>query len=630
MRSIGFTLLLILVTLVAGGLASWRWMGRNFEAFLGAPVTPVGELLFTSFKAEDVKFMEVSQNGVSAKFSLGPNGWQAEQPWQDRMDARAAGAIIDFTLGMKVRDHANASEIDLEKAGLAESGTNIRLLDTQRNRLAKYRIGRRTMWMAPAETEEGKPIPTVFIRVRESERENQIYSCSGDIAPLFKDNLKFLRDHRPFYFNPLALQKIRVRSPEGEFLLGRETLKSPWRVVKPLDLATDVEAVKALISVLYELQAVKITDRATLTVPTQVVNPNSTKIAISSFGSDAEIRMEVSPPDTPDAGTALATASDRPDTIFELPLKVEQGIVTLANLTLALNDLRDSTLTNLNIQSLRAISIQPSTGTEIVISRAPPQPWMATVEGISHEANEERLFDLLKAVTEAKAIGFPSDAATDFTPWGLDRPFLKIRFLATDGQALELAFGIDQKGAYFANRSGTPTVVKVDEALISSIAVRPYEWRYSRLWSVDRNQLFALTIAENALDPLVLKYISKDDSWTARQMEKDVSGELDPSRVSYVVGLLEGLKVSRWLAQDDDAANDALLAPVLTFTILERATDDFGEPTKEIITRRVRFAPNVQTGNPSFYYGRVDSDPHPFLLDFEMFNKLSTDVMDRR
>jgi len=630
MRSIGFTLILFLVALVASGLAGWRLTGRGFERFLGAPVTPVGGLLFTSFKAEDVKFIEVSQSGASADFLLGPNGWQAEKPWDDRMDPRAAGAIIGFTLGMKVRDYAKPDEVDLEKAGLADNGTNIRLLDSNRNRLAKYRIGRRTSWMAPAEADDGKPVPTVFIRVRERERENQVYSCSGDIAPLFKDGLKFLRDHRPFYFNPLALQKTRVRSTEGEFLLGRENAKSPWRVVKPLDLATDVEAVKSLISGLYELQALKITDRATLTVPTMALSPNSTEIAISSFGSDAEIRMEVLPPETADSRSALATVSDRPETVFELPLKAEQGIVSLANLTLALNDLRDSTLTNLNIQSLRAISIQPSTGREILISRTPPKPWMATIEGKSSEANEERLFALLKAVTEAKAIGFESDAATDFTPWGLERPFLKVRFLGADNQALELAFGIDSKGAYFANRIGTPTVVKVDQALISSIAVRPYEWRLSRLWSVDRNQLFALTVAKNAQEPLILKYSSLDDSWTARQAEKDITAELDPNRANYVLGLLEGLKVSRWLAPDDDGANNALTAPVMTFTIVERATDDFGDSTGEIITRSVRIAPNVQTENPGFYYGRVDSDPNPFLLDVETFNKLATDLMDRR
>jgi len=630
MRSILFTLLLCLAAAAAVGLAAWRWAGNNFEALLGAPATAPGQQLFSNFKADEVKFIEVSQNGIAAKFSLGPQGWQADSPWADRMDPRAAGAIIGFTLGMKVEDFANTEEIDLEKSGLAKNGTNIKLMDSRRDRLAKYRLGRRTPWLAPAELENGEPVPTVFILVREGERENQVYSCTGDITPLFKDGLKFLRDHRPFYFNPVALQKIRIRSAEGEFTLGREAANKPWRLIKPLDLATDVEAVKSLISGIFELQALKLTDRATLTVPSKGPTTITTEIAISSFGSETETVLEIAPPEESESGSALATVSDRPETIFELPLKPGQGMISLANLSLTLNELRDSNLTNLNIASLRAIAIQPATGQEIMINRTPPQPWMATINGVPQEANEARLFALLKAVTDARASGFETDAATDFTPWGLDRPFLKLKFLGLDNQVLELAFGIDSRGDYFVNRKGSPSVMRVDPALISSIAVRPYEWRNSRLWSVDRNQLFALTISENAQEPLVLKYNFNEDTWAAAQAGQDITAALDPARATYLLGILEGLKISRWLAPNDDAANNALVAPVLSFTIVEKATDDFGDATGELITRTVHLAPNVLTGKPNFYYGRVDSDANPFLLDQEIFNKLAIDLMDRR
>ncbi len=630
MRSILFTLLLCLAAAAAVALAAWRWAGNDFESVLGAPATLPGQQLFTNFKADEVKFIEVSQNGIVAKFSLGPQGWQADIPWSDRMDPRAAGAIIGFTLGMKVEDFANTGEMDLNKAGLAETGTNIKLLDSRRERLAKYRLGRRTPWLAPPELDNGEPVPTVFILVREGERENQVYTCTGDITPLFKDGLKFLRDHRPFYFNPVALQKIRIRSAEGEFTLGREAPNQPWRLIKPLDLATDVEAVKSLISGIFELQALKLTDRATLTVPSKGPTTSTIEIAISSFGSDTETILEIAPPEGPESSSALANVSDRPETIFELPLKPGQGMVSLANLSLTLNELRDSNLTNLNIASLRAIAIQPATGQEILISRTPPQPWMATIDGVSQEANEERLFALLKAVTEARASGFETDAATDFTPWGLDRPFLKLKFLGLDNQVLELAFGLDSRGDYFVNRTGTPSIMQVDPALVSSIAVRPYEWRSSRLWSVDRNQLFAITISQNAQEPLVLKYDFNEDSWAAAQAGRDITAALDPARATYLLGILEGLKITRWLAPDDDAANNALVAPVLSFTIVEKASDDFGAATGELITRTVHLAPNVLIGKPNFYYGRVDSEANPFLLDLETFEKLSTDLMDRR
>jgi hypothetical protein len=34
--------------------------------------------------------------------------------------------------------------------------------------------------------------------------------------------------------------------------------------------------------------------------------------------------------------------------------------------------------------------------------------------------------------------------------------------------------------------------------------------------------------------------------------------------------------------------------------------------------------------NPGFYYGRLGTDPHPFLLDRDTYLKLATDLFDER
>ena len=71
--------------------------------------------------------------------------------------------------------------------------------------------------------------------------------------------------------------------------------------------------------------------------------------------------LDIFPPDTTASRGGLATVSDRPNTIFELPLKPEPDLVSLADLPLAVNDLRDAALTNLNIQSLRGLLLQLQT-----------------------------------------------------------------------------------------------------------------------------------------------------------------------------------------------------------------------------------------------------------------------------
>ena len=627
MRSLGSTFLLAIVAAVLCVVAAWQWREGNFDSLFGPPPIAVGQRLYTSFTPNEVRHIRVSGNGASAIFSLGENGWQASTPWTDRMDPRAAVAIINFTLGMRVEDLAPLDEIHPASAGLGEISINIRLEDARRNPLAKYKLGRVTPWKAEVEGIE-QPVPTVFVQPRDLSRKRHIYACTGDINPLFKDGLKFLRDHRPFYFNPTTLQKIRVRSQQGDLTMGRADPQSPWRIIKPLDLPTDPAAMKTLIEGIYELQAAHVSDRASATLPANQSAEKATQIALVPFGSDTETLLEIFPPETPESLEANAVVSDRPSTVFSLPLKPDAGLISLADLPLSANELRDPTLTHLNIQSLRGIAIIPATGTTITISRNPPQPWMASIDGISREANEENLYSLLKSVTTSRATGFESDAATDFTPWGLHRPILTLRFLGEDNQALELRFGIDGKGGFFVNRLGTPTVMRVDESLIAAIAVRPYEWRHARLWSVDRVNLVSIKQTRGTDPPLILKYTFNTEAWQAERDGKDLTPSLDSARANYMLSVLEGLKVSRWLSTTDENAIAALKNPLLTLTVTEFTVDEEGETTG-VRDRTVTFAPAAPGENPGFYYGRLDKEEHPFLLDRETYLKLSGELLER-
>ena len=626
MRSFAFTLILVLLAGLACGLAGWQWKEGNFDTVFGSPPVPVGQRIYTAFQPADVKHLQVSQGGVTARFELTASGWRCTDPWQDRMDPRAAVAIINFTLGMRVEDFAASGEIDAQKAGFKDSGIQIRLEGADRKPLARFKLGRQTPWMATVEDIKG-PVPTVFVQPRDERRSRHIYACTGDIAPLFKDGLKFLRDHRPFYFNPTALREIRIRAGEGELTLARATRQSPWRVTKPLDLATDPKAMKSLLEGLFELQALKISDRASAPVSAEATPAKSSQISLQAFDSESESTLEISPPATPAARETRATVSDRPDVVFDLPLKPEADLVSLADLPLAINDLRDASLTHLNVASLRGVLIQPATGTEILVTRTPPSPWMVTIGGQSQEANEERLFALLKAVTEGRATAFETDAATDFTPWGLHKPFLKLRFLGEDDQGIELAFGLDGHGGYFVNRRGTPAVMRVDPALVASLPVKSYEWRHSRLWSIDRLNLLAIGRKSGAEPPLSLLYDFNSEQWTATADSRDLTPLLIPERANFLLGILEGLKVTRWLSPDDESAAAALARPSLVFKIIENTTDDAGEISGRV-TREVILAPATIGANPGFYYGRLGSDMNPFLLDRETYGKLAVGLLE--
>ena len=625
MRSTTFTFLLILLALVACGLAGWRLSEGNLSSLFGAPPTPPGDRLYTGFAAADVRKIQISAQGKDAEFVKGSNGWQVLQPWQDRMDPRAAVGIIGFTLGMRVEDLAPTGEIHLAETGLADDAIHIRLEGADGRPLAKYRLGRRTPWMG-TDPDSGEPVPTLFVQPWDKNRKSHVFACTGDILPLFKNHLKFLRDHHPFYFHPSTLRKIRIRSTEGELTLGRETPKDTWHIVKPLDLRTDPTAIKTLIEGLHNMQAVAINDAA-VSLSANGTTPGSRQIGLTLFGSDAETVLEIHPAETPAARDVSATVSDRPGTVFRLPLKPGLELVSLADLPLAVNDLRDPTLTNLNVASLQAVSIQPSTGSEIFLTRDGPKLWSTMIDGRNRQANELRLFELLKAVTTERVIGFESDAATDFTPWGLTRPILKLSFIGQDSRTITLRFGLDKRGNIFVNRLGTSSVMRVDKSLLSSIAIHSYEWRSSRLWSLSRADLETIERTTPQQAPLTLSYDDNHETWRGTIAGKDVSDELNPDHARFLLGTLEALEITRWLAPDDEGASAALAKPVLTLTVVEGKIDEFGQSVSgEKEKRELNFAPVPGPSPPQLYYGRLTSDTHPFLLDRATFENLAVDL----
>ena len=629
LRSFIFTILLLTVTAILGALAVLQMRAGSLERLLGSPPVELGERIYPDFQPENVARIRVRSGETEAVFVKTPGGWIATTPWQDRMDYRATLAILTLANTTLAVDRVEREKLDPDAAGLSVNSTEITCQDASGETLAHFRLGRRTPLLHLTESENPQSLPetlpTTYLLPLERGRKSHVYAATGDLAPLFKDGFRKLRDHRPLQFNPLALGKIRIRTGEGELTLGRTDASAPWRIIKPLDLATDPATVKTLLEGLFELQATKISERSDVTLPAITASAKSNQIAITHFGSEEETVLDILPTETPEAREALATVSDRPEAVFTLPLKAEEEIVSIADLPLTVNDLRDPTLTNLNIASVRGIAIETATTPTVLISREPSRPWTATINGKEQTANEQRLFDLLMAVTSTRALSFETDAAPeDLSPWGLHRPVLTLVFLAENNQTLSISFGLDRRGGLFAKRKTSPTIMRIDNSFLTKIAVNAHDWRHARLWSFYKVDLTTLVRTQDGSPPLELAYDDRDTSWKATRAGNDVTADLDPLRANFILTTLENLAVARWLAPNDEAAAKALEKPTLTFTATENTVDDFGEDSGTK-TRTLTLATDPKA---NLIYGKLSTDPSPFTLDAETFLKLSIPPLD--
>jgi hypothetical protein len=639
MRSPLFTIFLAIVTALVCGLAVWSFQRGGLDEIFGAPRTAPGELLYPEFNPEAVTRIRISSEGVSAVLTRREDGWRIEQPWDDRADGRAAASIIQFTQALRVEDAGDVDDTDRLATGMRDGSVRVRLLDDDARRLADYQIGARAPWLASVQIDSGSEseittVPAVFIETRDRGRRNHVFICGGDISPLFRDGLRYLRDHRPFYFNPAGLQSIGISTYEGELSLGRESPGHPWRITKPLELGTDVTTMRSLLEGLFELSAVKVEDRASLITP-DGANGRKIRISLTSFASATaepfEVILEIRLSEDPEARLAPATVSTRPGATFHIPLKPEPDLVSVADLPLSVNSLRDPTLTNLNVASLATIAIRPSTGAELHISRAAGRPWVANVMTPGGEvaesflANERRLFELLNAVTKSRVVSFESDAAVDLSPWGLDRPVLSLAFLGRDHQLLELDFGFDSGGGIFVNRRGSSTVSRLEDDFLNAIAVRSYEWQHARVWSVSKFDLLRIIRERSGAPPEDLSYIWNDEAWTVTRGEEDATPELIQTRANFLLDRLEGIECERWLSADDVDALTALARPALRITVFENEVDDVGDRIGEI-RRVIGFSP--VPGQPGFYYGILLGGAHPFLIAEETVRSLALPLFD--
>jgi len=624
MRSLAATIALAAIAALMVALTGVSLSDGSLDRLLGGrPVEEGGHLY--QFDPAAVHRIRLTGPGVIASFQETKGFWRSTEPWNDRADPRHIAALINYTLQTTVEEAIPRDKVDARLVGL-ETGNIVVLLENSGGEpLAQYVLGRRTAWFA--EDEDGAdPVPTVFLRPLESGRRDHVYACTYDPHPVLNDGFRLLRDHRPFLFHPDAIDAVRISTAEGELKLARKHKDSPWRIIKPLELATEKDAVRRLVEGLYELTANKITDPAKAAASGDEAAGEKIEIAIHDAASGKDTLLSVDLPADPAARTAPATVSGRA-AVFDLPLRTEAGKVALLELPLTVNDLRDKTLTRLHGPSLREIRIETGTGDPIILGRAPKGRWQLLGAGPSEDIDERAFLKLIEAVTRDKVAGFVTDAAADLKQWGLDHPELKLRFSSFDGEALELSINRGPNGEIFANRNGSPTVLQLDEATLARIATRRYQWKSPLLWSISGVDVVSIERQFAGQTPLTLRYSWIDETWKAERDGNDLTVDLNPNRANFLLSTLQRLQVLRWLSPRDSAASKALLEPRVRITLLVREVDALGD-TRGYRPRTLLLTPVSDTPENQFYYGRLNSEPHFFMLDRQNFDNLTLELFE--
>lgn len=607
----------------------------NLHSLFGVPPTPIGERLYTGFTANDITEITLSSNDAKASFSRATGVWMMTSPVQDRMDPRWAKVLIDFTLATRAADVIPNEKIDTTQAGLTDGMINVRLGDKDGVARARYIIGRRTAWMS-TDPDTKETVHTVFLQPRDRSRKSHIYACTGDIRAIFKDGFRYFRDHQPFLFAPSQLEKIHIKSPAAEFVLEGQGSSKPWRITKPQKLATETSEVKKLIeNGLFSLRALRVLDRNKVTLPI-TADGMYMEISLLCTGQSEPTILKVFPPADDKATTVLATVSDRPATVFELPLRPYPDLISLSELPLKnYNELRSQNLTNFDHRKLQAIHFTPADGSEILISRPPRAEWQLHVDDqTTTSLNEVTLYQFLKTMTEAKVAGFLTDSAflsdeeKDLETYGLKAPQLTLQFLFQNDSVMTLKIGKTKDGiltAHWNHPDTLHTIVKLPEDFLAKLPLRLRQWKDTRLLAIPAVDFVNLERTLVKQPVVKLNYNYRDEKWQASLDNNDATPKLNPARANKLLETLGDLRVNRWLNPDDTAALEALQQPLLQLRLVSRKLNEFGEQSG-ITLRTLDITPVTKDGPSSFFYGRLTGEDDLFLLDRSTALMLATDL----
>lgn len=686
MRILRF-ILLVLVTLAAIGAAVLLTIDGNLSRIIGRTAFSSGERLFPYTKEEmnEISWMRINCGGDMAEFRRRPNGvWWGEKPWDDRMDPRAAAAILQYTYSTSIVDALPLHKIDsasLKEFGVKTTPITITLKEMsadgrRSSTMARYTLGSTAPWLVD-DTENQTTDDTTYMQTDFYGRDSRILVGTGNILPLFKSGIRQLRDHRPLLIHPAMPASIEINNKGQRIALERPypDPRTPWKITYPLPLDTDPQMMDVLLGTLQKLTAVRVYDPEETSVP-DMTDDQVTSVSIRNFtgrlaGDGKSLAVEEKPvtlriyPPSDNSNLAelvKATVSDR-KAVFELAQTTgsNKEVPGVRNIPLDLNLLRSKQLTDIGDYKITGLSIRRSLQDYPTIVRfvqgdekTGQQPtWMYTAEGSRYqEVNPDHLVSLLKTVKTGNVAGFASDKATDLAVYGLDNPLLTLTMSLLPKPNEEprppvtVFFSKGTDGSWYARQSGKPTVVMLDNEYMKNFTANALAWKKKSLLSFNRYNLKEMHLERiGSGGALVLKFDRLDDSWTASKDGRDETLNINPNRANRYLDELEKMEVVSWLPYTNPEAREALKKPVFRLKLVIQVYKDASrqehreitgkdgitfsaEPEMEEKTISMEIAPAGEAGFSRFYYGKINTTPYYFILNMDSVRLLGASLAE--
>lgn len=632
MRILG-TIFVVLIA-VAVGVLAWMYTDPKYRSyFVSEESTEVGSSLY-GFQPGDVAEVEVRNNeGVHAVFKFENNRWVASKPWKDR--ATNIAPIITFTIGMVIQEVVTQDEAKPENFGLGKDAHHITIRNKAGVVLADYRLGLKSSWIVKGEDKE-KLIPSVY--VQRNKDDEPVYLCTDpqlQTHALFENKLLGLRDYVLFHrFDVPFLSKVCLKKKDSTIEIEREVppaftkyktaKQTQWQIKKPLEARADLKQVAGFINTLSSLTASDIKKSSEVVLPES--DEDAIEIELHYYRRDKPVTLVIYP-STTKLNKTLATVSDRPNAVFEIPhLPTVNNKLTYATLPKNVNDLRARDILSLNQALVNTVVLKVPNKAPVRLTKF-DRWYLVDSQNEKHLANENALEKFILALTQNNIIQFVSDAPTDIAQYGLDEPRLTVHLVdkRSNPQVIKLGKPIQYKDpvsgvqrlAYFAKSVGEETVWLVDSKVLLDMKTNDWEWLPLDILDVSIATVRNLKIEKKNKPTQFVKYDFAHGTMVVREGDKPKAEEnpevtylIDPNRLNFMLRGLLQMKAQRRIDPNYREAQRALLEPLLRYTL------SYEDPyTFEMKSRVLSIAASGSARTSQFFYLHDSQTDAIFMID---------------
>ena len=597
-------------------------------------------------RLEDVCWMRIENLHERIECEKDADGvWWMTSPFRDRLSPAAAEAILSFTRRAKMVDTLplnNVTKGNMREFGVETSPHRITLKvrsgDGDMSTIARYTLGSASPWLADAGN--GRDLlPTTYLRTNFYGRDKRIHVVTGNILGLFKDGLEALRDTKPLQFSPDELTELSIETLENgetqeEIHLSRMSAESEWTIGFPVLTAADEDNVDTLVQSLSNLSALRVEDRADVSLPE---HPRY-RLGMLINGQREELCL-YEPFNERDAAVCYATVSSRP-VVFVLPAErrvkrtgsyanivnavcsmpvlpdkamaqVRAGSHTIytAELKMSLPELRSSRFSNLDAKDIARVSLRDNrTNSSLRLLLIPGNAdsqvediWMYSEREKPYaKAENAAVMRLLNGMRDIPVEEVVADAnpgeQIPLEQYGLNTPDIMLSVLPRPCVVRATLFGLDmplvkdrkprvfllrrypdpnsedKKRCWFGAESFGASVCRLSTKFTRLLSLRGEKWKNRQLMTFPLSSVRRLTLQFQQAT-MVLNCDFMGEAWTGTLGDKDVTDRINPHRAEHYLRSLQRLKVKQWLDSQDEEALEVLRKPVFAVKLDLEVTD---------------------------------------------------------